>query len=185
MAFCTTNPLRCLIVVLSEQQNTQRPLPSLGTHVLSQLPAIYASTFLLCSFLSAPIFGNKEVQTNTLIELLRKRFGIKDEIINANWNKNFSMTFSVNQKGEYIEESLFIPPLQLLITELVNGSLSFVWQTRCCFCVFIRFPNFMPGIVGTAPGAKFSTKCQAKIKRCYICTDMSSAWQKSNHTQVE
>ncbi|KEK24416.1 DEAD/DEAH box helicase [Bacillus gaemokensis] len=55
---------------------------------------------------------------NKLIELLRKSFRIKDEIINANWNKNFSMTFSVNENGEYIEESLFIPPLQLLITEL-------------------------------------------------------------------
>ncbi|MFD6209569.1 AAA domain-containing protein [Peribacillus sp. NPDC060253] len=57
---------------------------------------------------------------NTLIELLRKRFEIKDEIINGNWNKNFSMTFSVNHKGEYIVGSLFIPPLQLLITDMVN-----------------------------------------------------------------
>ncbi|GAA3328688.1 hypothetical protein GCM10020331_073670 [Ectobacillus funiculus] len=61
---------------------------------------------------------------NTLILFLRERFGIKDEIINANWNKKiFSMTFfSVNEQGKYIEESLFIPSLQLLITELaVNG----------------------------------------------------------------
>jgi len=59
---------------------------------------------------------------DTLIKFLRDQFGIKDEIINANWNRNFSITFSLNEKGEYIEGSLFIPPLQLLITELKNKS---------------------------------------------------------------
>ncbi|MCM3543656.1 DEAD/DEAH box helicase [Priestia megaterium] len=58
---------------------------------------------------------------NDLVQFLRQHFGITDEIINAKWNKNFSLTFSLNENGQYIEESLFIPPLHLITTEMVKN----------------------------------------------------------------
>ncbi|WP_139365036.1 DEAD/DEAH box helicase [Litchfieldia alkalitelluris] len=58
---------------------------------------------------------------HNLITFLRSHFQNSDEVVNPNWSRKYSMTFSVNEKGKYIEDSLFIPPLQLLITKLKNN----------------------------------------------------------------
>ena len=53
-----------------------------------------------------------------LIEKLRKLFDSKDEVINRSELKISSFSLSVNQKGEYIQNSIYVPPLMYLLKQL-------------------------------------------------------------------
>ena len=61
-----------------------------------------------------------------LIVLLRDYFKNKEEIINKSRELYYSFSFDVNDKGEYIEDSLFIPHLQLIVDDIQrNGKISY------------------------------------------------------------
>lgn len=57
--------------------------------------------------------------TNTeLVTLLRNFFKNKEEIINKNNQLCYSFSFDTNDKGEYIEDSLKIPNVQLIVDDI-------------------------------------------------------------------
>src|SRR5690625_7212333 len=59
-----------------------------------------------------------------LIVLLRDYFKNKEEIINKSRELYYSFSFDVNDKGEYIVDSLFIQLLQLLFVDIqYNGNI--------------------------------------------------------------
>lgn len=53
-----------------------------------------------------------------LIQLFRNHFKIDDEIINKSSTLHFGASFEVDETGKYIEETLMIPHLQLVIDDL-------------------------------------------------------------------
>jgi tRNA A37 threonylcarbamoyladenosine biosynthesis protein TsaE len=56
-----------------------------------------------------------------LIEELRTLFNNNDELINKNNKRFFGFTFLVDQNGNYLDDSLFIPLLHLVLYELKNN----------------------------------------------------------------
>lgn len=56
-----------------------------------------------------------------LIEKLRELFGSTDEVINKSELKISSFSLSVNQKGEYIQNSIYAPPLMYLLKQLSSS----------------------------------------------------------------
>lgn len=56
----------------------------------------------------------------SLIEELRTLFDSDEELINKSYNRYFGFTFSLDQDGSYIDDSLFIPFLHLVLKELQN-----------------------------------------------------------------
>src|SRR5699024_7696362 len=57
--------------------------------------------------------------TNTdLVTLLRSFFKNKEEIINKSNQLCYSFSFDTNDKGEYIEDSLKIPHVQLIVDDI-------------------------------------------------------------------
>jgi hypothetical protein len=57
-------------------------------------------------------------EQNHLVQLLRTFFNSDEEIVNRNNKLCYSFAFKVNEKGEYVKESLFIPHLQLIIHDI-------------------------------------------------------------------
>lgn len=55
---------------------------------------------------------------NDLITLLRAYFKSEEEIINKLSDRYYSFTFHVNDAGEYIADSLFIPHVQLIVDDI-------------------------------------------------------------------
>ncbi|WLR41836.1 ATP-binding protein [Bacillus carboniphilus] len=55
---------------------------------------------------------------DTLVCYLREVFGNKDEIINKNNQKLFSFSILVDQNGQYIKDSLFVPILMYVLKEV-------------------------------------------------------------------
>ena len=53
-----------------------------------------------------------------LTETLRNFFNSKEAIINKVYTKYYSYAFDVNELGEYVEGSLFIPHLQLILADI-------------------------------------------------------------------
>src|SRR5690625_5154778 len=57
--------------------------------------------------------------TNTeIFTLLRSFFKSKEEIINKSNQLCYSFSFDTNDKGEYIEDSLKIPHVQLIVDDI-------------------------------------------------------------------
>lgn len=65
--------------------------------------------------------------TNTeLVTLLRSYFNSEEDIINKSNDLYYSFTFDVNDKGDYIEGSLSIPHVQLIIDDIKRtGNISY------------------------------------------------------------
>jgi tRNA A37 threonylcarbamoyladenosine biosynthesis protein TsaE len=57
----------------------------------------------------------------SLIEELRTIFDSKEELINKKNNRYFGYTFALNQEGNYIDDSLFIPFLYFVLKELKDN----------------------------------------------------------------
>ncbi|MBU4642496.1 DEAD/DEAH box helicase [Bacillus toyonensis] len=55
-----------------------------------------------------------------LNQFLRDYFQSQEELINKESNLCFSFSFDVNEKGEYVSESLFIPHVQLIMKDIVT-----------------------------------------------------------------
>ena len=55
---------------------------------------------------------------NDLVQLLRSFFNSNEEIVNRSSKICYGFTFKVNESGKYIEDSLFIPHLQLIINDI-------------------------------------------------------------------
>lgn len=53
-----------------------------------------------------------------LIKELRSIFGSKEPLINLRYNQYFGWTFTVDQNGEYVEDSLFIPIIYFVLHQL-------------------------------------------------------------------
>lgn len=56
-----------------------------------------------------------------LVVLLRNYFKSPEEIINKSNDLYYSFSFDVNDKDEYIEGSLFIPHVQLIIDDIIRA----------------------------------------------------------------
>lgn len=44
-----------------------------------------------------------------LVQLIRAKFNAKEEIVNQNKTTLFSFTFEVDNKGQYVKDSIFVP----------------------------------------------------------------------------
>jgi hypothetical protein len=53
-----------------------------------------------------------------LVQLFRTFFNSDEEIVNRNSNVCYSFAFKVNELGEYVEDSVFIPHVQLIIHDI-------------------------------------------------------------------
>ncbi|QTD40807.1 ATP-binding protein [Sporosarcina sp. Te-1] len=53
-----------------------------------------------------------------LVQLFRAFFKSKEEIVNRSYKRFYSFTFLVNEVGEYVEDSIFIPHVQLIIHDI-------------------------------------------------------------------
>lgn len=56
-----------------------------------------------------------------LVDLLRNYFQSEEEIINKNTDLYYSFTFDVDEKDEYVDGSLFIPYVQLMVDDIKKG----------------------------------------------------------------
>src|SRR5699024_991523 len=59
-------------------------------------------------------------QLGDLVELFREHFNNTEEIINRSAKKCYGISILVDEKGKYIEESLFVPHLHLLVNQIQN-----------------------------------------------------------------
>lgn len=57
-------------------------------------------------------------EQDQLVQLFRTYFNSDDEIVNRNFKRCYSFAFKVNELGEYVEDSLFIPHVQLIIHDI-------------------------------------------------------------------
>src|SRR5690625_2836603 len=69
--------------------------------------------------------------TNTeIVTLLRSFFKSKEEIINKSNQLCYSFSFDTNDKGEYMEESLKIPHVQLIVDDIRSEEHTSELQSR-------------------------------------------------------
>ncbi|MBA4535920.1 hypothetical protein H1Z61_01880 [Bacillus aquiflavi] len=58
-----------------------------------------------------------------LVQLFRTFFNSDEEIVNRNSKLCYSFAFKVNELGEYVEDSIFIPHVQLIIHDIQTKQL--------------------------------------------------------------
>ncbi|REB11641.1 DNA helicase [Sporosarcina sp. BI001-red] len=59
-------------------------------------------------------------EQDSLVQLFRNFFNSDEEIINKTSKRCYSFTFKVNESKEYVEGSLFIPHVQLVMHDILN-----------------------------------------------------------------